>query len=410
VLVLWNETSNQLQVVASLGQMFFDEEKINSELPLLLKIILSGQSEILSDLSELYQAGIVLPEVQSILYSALKVNQRVMGAIILASHAADQYTAADLKLLTTLALQASSAIESASLFEKNIREVKDREEALRKVYDATAKFVPVEFIDALGHQLITEVKLGDHVERIVTVLFSDIRDFTGISEKMTPEENFRFVCSFNERMGPIIKNYGGFINQYLGDAIMAIFPGNAANALAAAVDMQKEVAELNVLRSAANQPLIHIGVGMHTGPLIMGITGDNDRMDATTISDTVNTASRIESLTKQYKAGIILSDASLQQIQQKENFKLRQLGSVQLKGKQETVNIHECFSHNAPPYLQLKLETLQDFNDGVNYYLNNSFQQAGNAFAKIIDSHPDDLTAHFFYTNVLQNLEKETTR
>jgi len=373
-----------------------------------MKIILSGQSEILGDLDELYQAGIVLPQVQSIIYSALKVNQRVMGAIILASHATEQYTAADLKLLTTIALQASSAIESALLFEKNIREVKDREEALRKVYDATAKFVPVEFIDALGHQLITEVKLGDHVERIVTVLFSDIRDFTGISEKMTPEENFRFVCSFNERMGPIIKKYGGFINQYLGDAIMAIFPGNAADALAAAVDMQKEVAVLNEQRSAANQPLIHIGVGMHTGPLILGITGDLQRMDATTISDTVNTASRIESLTKQYKASIILSDASLQQIAQKENFQLRQLGSVHLKGKQETVKIHECFSDNASPAMQLKMETLHDFNEGVMHYLNNSFQKACHAFSKTMDLHPGDLTAHFFYTSALQNLEKET--
>ena len=75
--------------------------------------------------------------------------------------------------------------------------------------------------------MITDVKLGDQVEKNVTVLFTDIRDYTSLSEQMTPEENFQFVSSYNERMGPIIRNHNGFINQYLGDAIMAFFPGSA---------------------------------------------------------------------------------------------------------------------------------------------------------------------------------------
>ena len=237
-----------------------------------------------------------------------------MGAIMLASNEPVQYMAADLKLLTTLALQSSGAIESALLYEKNIKEAKDSEEAMRRVYEITGKFVPYEFIRSLGHEVITEVKLGDQVEKVVTVLFSDIREYTTLSEKMTPEENFSFVGSFNERMGPIIREHNGFINQYLGDAIMAIFPGNAADALAAAVDMQKEVQKFNTVRLSQNQSPIKIGIGMHTGPLIMGITGDKDRLDASTISNTVNTASRIESLTKHYKANIILSEASLEEI------------------------------------------------------------------------------------------------
>jgi adenylate cyclase len=117
---------------------------------------------------------------------------------------------------------------------------------------------------------------------------------------------------------PLIRKNKGFINQYLGDAIMAIFPGNARDALSAAVEMQQSLKDLNNIRSQQNLPPIYIGIGMHSGPLIMGITGDKDRLDATTISDTVNTAARIESLTKYYKASIILSDASLQQIEDSE--------------------------------------------------------------------------------------------
>lgn len=405
VVVLWDEQSQSLQVIASSGESFFDEEKINSNRALLLNIILSGQSEIIDDTSSLAAAGIILPQVKTALYAALKVNDRIMGTVILARHELIQYSAAELKLLTTLALQSSSAIESALLYEKNIRAANEREEAMRRVYDATNKFVPYEFIQSLGRNVITDVRLGDQVEKIVTVLFSDIRNYTTISERMTPEENFSFISSFNEHMGPIIRANNGFINQYLGDAIMAIFPGNAADALTAAVEMQIEVQKFNREQLLKNQPSIQIGVGMHTGPLIMGITGDNDRMDATTISDTVNTSSRLESLTKHYKAGIILSHATLQQIGDQKDFYLRHLGLVQLKGKLEPLSIYECFNGNSERDLQNKLATLEVFNTGMSCYLNKLFEEAGKAFLEAAESNPDDSTAAFFYSKTRQAIE-----
>lgn len=402
VVIMWDESEKQLEVMASLGKLFFDQEKINTHRKQLFNILASGQSEISTDISTLIGDGIILPEVKSIIYAALKVKHRVMGAIVLANNETVQYTAGHLKLLTTLALQSSSAVESALLYEQNIREAREREEAMRSVYEITGKFVPYEFIGSLGHQFITDVKLGDQVEKIVTVLFSDIRDYTTLSEKMTPEENFRFVCSFNERMGPVIRRNRGFINQYLGDAIMAIFPGNAADALRAAVDMQKALQELNEERGRDNQPPIQIGLGMHTGPLIMGITGDQDRLDATTIADTVNTASRLESLTKYYKTGIIISDASLQQMEDPSIFQLRDLGLVQLKGKLEPIRIHECFSGNPFEELQSKLSTLALFNEAMFYYVSKSFEKARNAFQEVIDIHPSDRTAVFFYNKASQ--------
>ncbi len=405
VIVLWDETNRKLQVIASTGTLFFDQDKINSELPVLLSIILSGQSEIISDTSALREVGIVLPHIKSVIYSALKVNHRVMGAVILASNEDVQYTASDLKLLTTLSLQSSSAIESALLYEKNIKEANDREEAMRKLYDVTEKFVPYEFIRSLGHEVITDVKLGDQVEKIVTVLFSDIREYTTIAEQMTPAENFKFVCSFNERMGPFIRKYNGFVNQYLGDAIMAIFPGNAVDALSAAIDMQKELEQFNSVRQQNNESAIRIGVGMHTGPLIMGITGDNERMDACTISDTVNTASRLESLTKHYKAGIIISHSSLEQITNKEDFHLRNLGFVQLKGKQQSIKIHECFSGNSLPDIQKKSDTLSLFNEAVSNYVEKTFDRANQLFQEVSSADPGDRTAHFFFINTKQILE-----
>ena len=401
VIILWNESTKRLNVMAATGELFFNEEKINTELPLLLKIIFNGHSEIITDISQLKEAGIILPQVQSVIYSALKVNQRIMGVVILSGDNPEQYSAGNLKLLTTLALQSSAAIESALLYEKSLREANEREEAMRIIYKATNKFVPHEFIKSLGHDLITDVQLGDQVEKIVTVLFSDIREYTTISEQMTPKENFKFVCSFNERMGPIIQQHNGFINQYLGDAIMAIFPGNAEDALSAAIAMQQDVQEFNRQRIAANELPIKIGVGMHTGPLIMGITGDKDRLDATTISDTVNTASRLESLTKYFKGKIIISDATREQIDNPGNFIFRHLGMVQLKGKITSTSIYECFCGDTPEELEKKTSTLSFFEEGMTNYIGQSFEKAVNAFEQVLTLHPQDFTARFFLENAI---------
>jgi len=267
---------------------------------------------------------------------------------------------------------------------------------MRQILDVTNKFVPHEFIRSLGHRVITDVQLGDQVEKVVTVLFSDIRSYTTLAEKMTPEENFRFVSSFNERIGPIIREHNGFINQYLGDAIMAIFPGNASDALSAAIDMQRAVRELNVRRSEEGKPSITIGIGMHTGPLIMGITGDRERLDATTIADTVNTASRLEGLTSHFKVGILLSESSLQQLSDTDSFHLRHLGLVQVKGKKEATRIFECFNGSGEKELSKKLHSLPVFREGMTDYLNKSFHEATNKFYQALQIFPEDTTVKLF--------------
>lgn len=406
VVTLWDEANKKLDVSAHGGEALFNKERVSANASLMLKIGLSGLSDIMSDLSTLKEAGVINASVQSVMYSALKVKHRVMGAIILVSKDPMKYAAAHLKFLTTLALQSSSAIESSLLYERNIREAREREEAMRRIYEVAGKFVPYEFIGSLGHDVITDVKLGDQVEKVVTVLFTDIRDYTSLSEKMSPEETFRFVCDYNETLGPIIRQHNGFVNQYLGDSIMALFPGNATDALSAAIDMKKSMVEFNRNRALKKQPAIRIGIGMHTGALVMGITGDRNRLDATTISDTVNTASRIESLTKYYKADILLSDVTLQQISDPHSFRLRYLGKVQVKGKQEPVGIHECFSGSPDEEIQVKENTLSLFNEGMQEYLNRSFASAIKVFQAITEANPADHTAAFFSSNATRYLQK----
>src|SRR6187399_221802 len=143
---------------------------------------------------------------------------------------------------------------------------------------------------------------------------------------------------------------------------MAIFPENPEDALRAAVGMQKAVHELNKERTKLGLPAIRAGIGMHTGPLIMGITGDEFRLDAATISDTVNTAARIESLTKYYRAPLLLSGETLRHLEAPELFHLRQLGRVQLKGKHNLLSIVECVDGYPINELDKKVQTLSHFN------------------------------------------------
>jgi adenylate cyclase len=406
VIVLWNEEKKQLMIPARSGEQLFSEEQIRSNPGILLKIGLSGQSEIITDLSLLKEKGIIESDVQSLIYAAMKVKHRIMGAIILAGKEIEQYSAAHLKLLVTLALQSSTAIESAMLYEKNIREAREREEAILRIHEVTKKFVPNEFIRSLGKETLTDVKLGDQVEKIVTVLFTDIRDFTTLSEKMTPEENFRFVSSFNARLGPVIRSNNGFINQYLGDSIMAIFPENPEDALRAAIGMQKAVYELNEERKQKGLSMIKAGIGMHTGSLIMGITGDEFRMDAATISDTVNTAARIESLTKYYKSPLLLSDHTLNYLDTSNGFHFRHLGNVKLKGKNNVLSIVECINGFDDIQFEKKRKNLSLFNDAMTAYHEKQFENALRHFALILEKDPDDLTTIYFLDNTKKYLRE----
>ena len=298
-------------------------------------------------------------------------------------------------LVQGLALGANDYLAKPFSKEEFLARVRTQIDLLR-IFEVTARFVPNEFIRALGYERLTEVSLGDHAQREVTVLFSDIRSYTSLSENMTPEENFQFVNAYNGRMGPVIRKNKGFVNQYLGDGIMAIFPQDAEQALQAAIDMQGELQTYNNSRRKKGQKTIRVGMGLHSGQLIMGITGDEGRLDAATISDTVNTASRIESLTPYYNVNILLSEDSLKRIPDPERYRLRYLGMVQVKGRRQPVGIYDCFDGDEPAEIILKTKTLDTFNRAVAHFFERAFSAASADFQTILQQHPTDTSTRIF--------------
>lgn len=169
------------------------------------------------------------------------------------------------------------------------------------------RFIPREVLSFLGKRSIEEVAVGDHGEYSMAVMFADIRDFTGLSETMNPEENFRFINSYLSRVGPVVRRHGGFVDKYMGDGIMALFSGQAGQALDAALDMMRVLVEYNEQRATLGYRPIRIGIGVHHGPLLLGTIGENQRMDSSAIGDTVRVASRLEGLTKKFSKNILVS-------------------------------------------------------------------------------------------------------
>jgi class 3 adenylate cyclase len=166
---------------------------------------------------------------------------------------------------------------------------------LKKAYE---RFVPREFLNLLDKQHMIDVQLGDQVEKEMTVMFSDIRGFTTISEDMEPQEIFDFINNYLGQMEPIILKHHGFIDKYIGDAIMALFPTTVDDAVRGSISMLQTLNQYNNLLQRAGYPAIKIGIGLNTGPLILGTVGGQNRMDGTVISDAVNISARIENLTK----------------------------------------------------------------------------------------------------------------
>jgi len=269
------------------------------------------------------------------------------------------------------------------------------------------RFVPHEFLENLEKDNILDVQLGDQIQKEMTVLFSDIRSFTELSEQMTPEENFKFLNSYLKVVSPVIRNQNGFIDKYIGDAIMAIFPDSPEDAVASAVNMQQSVIEYNLGRKDAGYPPIQIGIGLHFGSLMMGTIGEEQRMEGTVISDTVNLASRLEGLTKQLGAKIIISGEIFDSLEEKKaKYNFRYLGDVRVKGKHESVKLFEVITGNLSSIIELKLKTKKVFEKAIGYYKNKKFDEAIDLFEKILKINKDDL-ASSFYLNQCKKFRKE---
>lgn len=261
---------------------------------------------------------------------------------------------------------------------------------LRIAAEAYSRFVPDQFLRHLNRESISQVQLGDQVARQMTVLFSDIRDFTSLSEGMTPEENFRFLNRYLGQIGPIIRQNYGFIDKYIGDAVMALFDGPVDEALQAAIEMQLATTSFNEIQCREGLPPIEIGVGLHAGPLMLGIIGEMGRMESTVIADAVNLASRIESLTKHYHCRILVSRPTFEAQSDPQPLQTRPVDLVRVKGRLEAIELLEILDPRFDPGAELKMEHSARLAEAMMTYRRGNFLEARVQFQALAYRDPSD--------------------
>jgi GAF domain-containing protein len=295
------------------------------------------------------------------------------------------FTADRLEVLKLLSSQAAISIQNAKLYTE-----------VRKINQAYERFVPRQFLQFLRKSSIVDVQLGDQVQLEMSVLFADIRDFTALSETMTPEDNFKFINSYLSRMEPVISENYGFIDKYMGDGIMALFSGEADNAVKAGISMLQSLTEYNQYCANSGYAPIKIGIGINTGSLMLGTMGGQNRMDGTVISDAVNLAARVENLTKNYKVPLLITQHTYRRLINSSHYAIRSLDIVKVKGKSELVTVYEVFDTDIPEIKQAKLATKDIFEQGLSFYNQQNFTAASELFAKCLETCASDRAARIY--------------
>lgn len=281
-------------------------------------------------------------------------------------------------------------------FNEMSQKLKDYIANISRMNKANSRFVPRQFLDFLGKESIADIKLGDQVQKEMTILFSDIRSFTSISEEMTPKENFDFLNNYLGYMEPVIRNNHGFIDKFIGDSIMALFGDKAEDAINAAIEMRIKLLEFNNVMSQFGKPPIESGIGIHTGLLMLGIVGGEGRMDGTVISDAVNLSSRLEGLTKIYGGSIIISEDTLIKLNDPSQYNYRFLDIVKVKGKKEAVYIFEILDGEPEKIKQLKIKTKDLFSNALQLYKNGEFKKAEKYFKETYEIDKFDKAAAIY--------------
>jgi adenylate cyclase len=238
-----------------------------------------------------------------------------------------------------------------------------------------------------------EDMLGGKIS-VATVLFSDIRSFTTISEKIGASGTVSMLNEYFTEMVDVIFNYQGVLDKYIGDAILAVFGApfgtgqDEDNAVMAAVEMMRALKEFNVIRTGEGKDAIDIGIGINTDEVISGNIGSLKRMDYTVIGDGVNLASRLEGANKMYGSKILISEFTNHKL--KEQYKIREADYMRVKGKLKPVSIYEVLDfHDVDSFPHID-EVMELFNRGLENYKKQQWKEGINAFQKALELNPND--------------------
>jgi predicted ATPase/class 3 adenylate cyclase len=334
-----------------------------------------------------HDAYVVAREPSSILCVPLFSKGEVSGAVYLENtKVRGAFTPERCATIETLGAQAAVSIENARLYD-DLRGSLERQVELTSAH---ARFVPHHFLETIGRPSITDVRLGDHVQAEASILFSDIRGFTSLVENMEPTEAIDFINTYLSKMEPAVQAGGGFVDSYVGDAVMAVFDRGPEAAIDAAITMMRDLRDWTRRREGEGQNSIRIGIGIASGELIFGTIGAANRLKCGVIGDTVNLAARIEGLTKHYNLGLLISQGTYRTLPDPERYNIREVDLVTVVGREAPVRLFEVFDADPVKVRDQKLRTREDVARGLRLYRSGAVDQAAAIFEQCRNIGPDD--------------------
>jgi adenylate cyclase len=286
------------------------------------------------------------------------------------------------------------------------------EKEKRKVRSAFGQYLSPEVI----RRLLVNPQLVEPRKTEITVMFSDIRGFTTISEKLDAQDLALFLNSYLSDMTKIVFDTQGTLDKYIGDAVMALWgapieePEHAANACSASLTMMKTVHAMQKQWEAEGKPRLDIGIGLNTGPASVGNMGSALHHAYTALGDTVNLSSRLEGLNKEYGTHILVNESTYAAVKNA-GFLFRELDIIRVKGKLQPVTIYELVGKLAdlqqdPKFTELQ-QRLREFAAARELYRRRDWQQAQHAFQEILDRTPDDGPSRMYWKRCQEYLFDE---
>ncbi|MDD4928700.1 MAG: adenylate/guanylate cyclase domain-containing protein [Gallionella sp.] len=273
---------------------------------------------------------------------------------------------------------------------------------LKQTEGAFGRLIPHKLLELMGRNSILDVQLGDQFERKLTVMCTDIRDFTMLSENMTPQANFDFLNAYLAQMEPVIGEHGGIIDKYIGDSILALFTRGADDALSGAIHMLEKLEKYNAGRARAGYTPLQIGVGLNTGLVMIGTVGGPTRMETTVIGDAVNLTSRIEGATKTYYTPLLISQNTLYDLAVPGKYDIRFLDRIRVKGKTQPLSIYEVFDNDPIKLRDGKRADKVKFETAIAYYHMKDIKTAMRLLTECIAKTPKDIPAHIYLSRCEQ--------
>ncbi len=271
------------------------------------------------------------------------------------------------------------------------REIERQEAEARRAHEASLRFVPREFLRLIGRDRLVDVRFGDHTVREMHVYLSDMRSYTSLVEGRSTADAFAFVNEYLQRMEAPIRDAGGFICNVEGDAILALFPESPAAAVRGGIASHRALDAYNRERATRGEPPVGMGVGVSSGPLLLGTVGSEDRLRCDVVGDAVNLASRVESLTKTYGTRMLVSGRTVAQLDG--DFALRQVDRVRVKGRSEVVDLYEVLDAIHPECKERRLVTRETFEAAGADLRAGNVEAALDGFRKVLAQDPEDRAA-----------------